>query len=77
MIIGTPKEVKANETRVAMTPCWAKKLVKAGHEIWMQKGAGLNAGFADSDYVSVGAKKFFAERILSQRSRNSSTRNSI
>lgn len=44
MIIGTPKEVKANETRVAMTPCWAKKLVKAGHEIWMQKGAGLNAG---------------------------------
>ena len=55
MIIGTPKEVKANETRVAMTPCWAKKLVKAGHEIWMQKGAGLNAGFADSDYVSAGA----------------------
>ena len=29
--------------------------MKAGHEIWMQKGAGLNAGFADSDYVSVGA----------------------
>lgn len=55
MIIGTPKEVKANETRVAMTPCWAKKLVKAGHEIWTQKGAGLNAGFADSDYVSAGA----------------------
>lgn len=55
MIIGTPKEVKANETRVAMTPCWAKKLVKAGHEIWLQKGAGLNAGFADCDYISAGA----------------------
>ena len=47
MIIGTPKEVKENETRVAMTPSWAKKLVAAGHEVWIQKGAGTNSGFTD------------------------------
>lgn len=47
MIIGTPKEVKENETRVAMTPNWAKRLVDAGHEVWIQKSAGENSGFAD------------------------------
>lgn len=56
MIIGTPKEVKANETRVAMTPNWAKKLIDAGHEVWIQKTAGNNSGFSDEDYSSVGVK---------------------
>lgn len=54
MIIGTPKEVKTNETRVAMTPNWAKRLVDAGHELWIQKGAGVYSGFADEDYAAVG-----------------------
>ncbi len=56
MIIGTPKEVKENETRVAMTPNWAKRLVDAGHEVWIQKSAGENSGFADEDYKAAGAK---------------------
>ena len=54
MIIGTPKELKENETRVAMTPKWAKRLIDAGHELWIQKGAGKNSGFADEDYQAVG-----------------------
>lgn len=54
MIIGTPKEVKENETRVAMTPNWAKRLVDAGHEVWVQKSAGENSGFSDSAYTAVG-----------------------
>lgn len=54
MIIGTPKEVKANETRVAMTPIWAKKLVDAGHEVWLQSGAGVYSGYPDEDYTAVG-----------------------
>lgn len=54
MIVGTPKEVKENETRVAMTPNWAKRLVSAGHEVWIQKSAGENSGFSDEDYASVG-----------------------
>ena len=54
MIIGTPKEVKENETRVAMTPNWAKRLVGAGHEVWLQKSAGENSGFADEAYTAVG-----------------------
>lgn len=56
MIIGTPKEMKENETRVAMTPKWAEKLVGAGHEVWIQSTAGINSGFKDEDYVKAGAK---------------------
>ncbi|NLD18971.1 MAG: alanine dehydrogenase [Clostridiales bacterium] len=55
MIIGTPKELKENETRVAMTPKWAKKLIDAEHEIWIQKDAGLNSGFSNEDYINAGA----------------------
>ncbi|MCQ4636114.1 alanine dehydrogenase [Anaerovorax odorimutans] len=56
MIIGTPKEVKENETRVAMNPIWAKRLVDAGHEVWIQESAGKNSGFSDEDYIAAGAK---------------------
>jgi alanine dehydrogenase len=56
MIIGTPKEVKADETRVAMTPNWAKKLIHEGHEVRVQKSAGENSGFSDEDYMAVGVK---------------------
>lgn len=56
MIIGTPKEVKANESRVAMTPAWAKRLVEAGHEVWVQKDAGALSGFSDEDYRNAGAR---------------------
>ena len=56
MIIGTPTEVKENETRVAMTPNWAKRLVNAGHEVWIQANAGKNSGFPDEDYLSAGVK---------------------
>ena len=56
MIIGTPTEVKENETRVAMTPNWAKRLVNAGHEVWIQANAGKNSGFSDEDYLSAGVK---------------------
>lgn len=55
MIIGTPKEIKENECRVAMTPVWAKKLIEAGHEIWIQKDAGTKSGFPDEEYKAVGA----------------------
>ena len=56
MIIGTPKEIKEDETRVAMTPYWAKKLTGLGHEILIQKGAGVLSGFPDEAYVEAGAR---------------------
>jgi NAD(P) transhydrogenase subunit alpha len=54
MKIGIPKEVYEGELRVAMTPDVAKKLVKDGHEVIVEAGAGLAAGFRDADYEGVG-----------------------
>ena len=55
MIIGVPKEIKNNENRVALTPAGAKELVKKGHTVYVQHSAGINSGFADDLYTSVGA----------------------
>ncbi|PEP57528.1 alanine dehydrogenase [Bacillus pseudomycoides] len=56
MRIGIPTEIKNNENRVAMTPAGAVHLVHNGHEIFVQKGAGLGSGFTDEEYVQAGAK---------------------
>ena len=56
MIIGIPKEIKNNENRVALTPAGAKELVKRGHTVYVQHTAGVNSGFPDSAYETVGAK---------------------
>ena len=56
MIIGTPKEVKAHENRVALTPHVALELTKSGHEVLIEKSAGISTGFIDEDYQTVGCK---------------------
>lgn len=56
MVIGVPKEIKNNENRVGMTPAGVAELVKRGHTVYVQQTAGNNSGFADEDYVNVGAK---------------------
>ncbi len=56
MIIGTPKEIAADEKRVAMTPDSALQLHKLGYECMIQSGAGANAGFPDSAYRAAGVK---------------------
>lgn len=56
MQIGVPKEIKNNENRVAMTPAGVVNLLKFGHEVYMEQGAGLGSGFSDDDYRSAGAK---------------------
>jgi alanine dehydrogenase len=55
MIIGVPKEIKNNENRVALTPAGAKELIKRGHQVYVQKSAGLGSGFSDDDYSAAGA----------------------
>jgi alanine dehydrogenase len=55
MRIGVPKEIKNNENRVAMTPAGVATLAAAGHEIIIEKGAGLGSGFTDEEYVNEGA----------------------
>lgn len=56
MIIGIPREIKTKETRVAVTPEGAKKLVQAGHVILVEEKAGLASGFSDETYAQAGAK---------------------
>ncbi|KIC14867.1 MULTISPECIES: alanine dehydrogenase [unclassified Leisingera] len=55
MKIGCPTEIKPQEFRVGMTPDAAREAVLRGHEVVIQQGAGLGAGFTDEDYVSAGA----------------------
>jgi alanine dehydrogenase len=56
MIIGIPKEVKNNENRVSMTPAGIDALVSTGHQVIVEKGAGLGSGFTDDEYASHGAE---------------------
>ena len=56
MIIGAPKEIAADEKRVAMTPDSATQLQKLGYDCVVQSGAGLHAGFSDAAYEKAGVK---------------------
>ncbi|GAB0169595.1 alanine dehydrogenase [Lysinibacillus sp. CTST325] len=56
MKIGIPKEIKNNENRVAMTPAGVVTLTNAGHEVYIESGAGLGSSFTDADYVAAGAQ---------------------
>ena len=56
MIIGCPKEIKNNENRVALTPGGALDLVRRGHTVLVQTGAGANSGYTDAEYVESGAE---------------------
>ena len=55
MKIGCPKEIKPQEFRVGMTPNAAMEAVAHGHQVMIETGAGVGAGFADADYVAAGA----------------------
>jgi alanine dehydrogenase len=54
--IGVPKEIKVHEYRVGLVPSSVRELVHSGHEVVIEKGAGLGAGLADEAYVQVGAR---------------------
>ena len=56
MRIGIPSETKTLEGRVALVPAAAADLVRHGHEVFIQSGAGLKSGFADEAYVQAGIK---------------------
>lgn len=55
MHIGLPKEIKDQEFRVGLTPASVKALCALGHEVMVEKGAGVGAGFTDDEYETVGA----------------------
>lgn len=55
MIVGVPKEIKVREYRVGMVPGFVKALTSRGHQVLVQKGAGLGSSIPDADYVAAGA----------------------
>jgi len=55
MNIGVVKEIKNNENRVGMTPDGVSQLVKRGHQVYVEMGAGLGSGIKDDEYLAVGA----------------------
>ena len=57
MIIGVPKEIKAQENRVGAVPAMVMDLVAAGHTVLVQEGAGLGAGISDEAFGQVGARR--------------------
>jgi alanine dehydrogenase len=55
MKVGVPTEVKIDEYRVALTPAGVRELVDAGHEVYVQSGAGSGSSISDQDYAAQGA----------------------
>jgi alanine dehydrogenase len=55
MVVGVPKEVKADEYRVAMLPVGVEELTGAGHRVLVERGAGLGSGISDAHYEQAGA----------------------
>ncbi|MGQ9618536.1 MAG: alanine dehydrogenase [Candidatus Aminicenantia bacterium] len=59
MNIGIIREIEKGEKRVPLTPATAQYLIKAGHTVYFQAGAGKGASFSDEDYLKVGAEKVY------------------
>ncbi|WP_298435170.1 alanine dehydrogenase [Geobacter sp.] len=56
MIIGVPKEIKSHEYRVGLTPAGVGELVRAGHRLLVEPGAGEGSGFSNDDYRQAGGE---------------------
>ena len=56
MIIGVPKEIKTQEHRVGLLPSAVYLLARQGHQVVVERGAGVDAGYPDNDYATAGAK---------------------
>ena len=55
MKIGLPKEIKVRENRVALTPGGVATLVRRGHSVTVERGAGVGSGLSDAEYEAAGA----------------------
>lgn len=60
LFIGLPKEISAQENRIALTPDSVALLVKNGHDVLLESGAGLNSNFNDRAYSEAGAQIVFS-----------------
>lgn len=56
MIVGVPKELEPQESRVSVTPHGASELKEAGHEVLVERDAGVGSGFSDDEYDAHGSE---------------------
>ena len=56
MLVGVPKEIKVHESRVALTPEGVFEFTRSGHEVVVEKGAGIGSAISDADFVAAGAR---------------------
>jgi alanine dehydrogenase len=56
MIIGVPREIKQDEYRVALLPVGAEEFTRRGHQVLVERGAGLGSGISDEEYSDNGAR---------------------
>lgn len=56
MLVGIPKEIKDNENRVSTTPAGVAEYVARGHQVIVERSAGVDSGFADAEYEQAGAE---------------------
>jgi alanine dehydrogenase len=66
MKIGVVKEIKTDEYRVALTPAGARELVRRGHEVVVERGAGEGSAFTDAAYELEGARLADAEDVWAE-----------
>jgi len=64
MRIGVPSETKTLEGRVALVPAACADLVRRGHEVFVQEGAGTKSGFSDDEYRRIGVTMMPTARTL-------------
>ena len=53
--VGIPREVKNNEFRVAITPAGVHELVRGGHQVYVERNAGVGSSISDQEYIDAGA----------------------
>lgn len=68
MNIGILREIERGEKRVPLTPATVQYLIKEGHTVYFQAGAGKGANFTDEDYIKVGAERVYTDTEVYERS---------
>jgi alanine dehydrogenase len=66
MIVGAPKETKNDEFRVGLTPSSVVELVRHGHRVLVERGAGIGSGLTDANYRDAGAEIVDTDRVFSE-----------
>jgi alanine dehydrogenase len=67
MIVGAPKEIKDNESRVGLVPAGAHALVQDGHKVLVETQAGEQSGISDDEYRAAGAEIVFSASTVFER----------